>query len=95
MRRTVSGLLAWSVLFGPGVGGWQLLETTSDEGLQTATRSLVSVTAVLLTALASRLPVDERPRIRAQQGRGPRPQPLPVPGAEGDEGAAHPRRARA
>ena len=174
MRRTVSGLLAWFVLFGLGVGGWQLLaprsfyeefpgsgrhwvsvdgpynehllrdvgqgnlalgvvalvalstggvwlaratglaavvaylphqlyhqltlhllETTSDEVLQTVTLSLVSVAAVLLTALAFRLPVDERLPTRLQRGRGPRPQPLPVPGPEGDEDAPRPRSARA
>jgi hypothetical protein len=174
VRRTVSGLLAWFVLFGLGVGGWQLLaprsfyeafpgsgrhwvsvdgpynehllrdvgqgnlalgvvalvalstggvwlaratglaavvaylphqlyhqltlhllETTSDEVLQTVTLSLVSVAAVLLTALAFRLPVDERLPTRLQRGRGPRPQPLPVPGPEGDEDAPRPRSARA
>ena len=35
-----------------------LLETTSDEVLQTLTLSLVSVAAVLLTVLAFRLPAD-------------------------------------
>ena len=94
MRRTVSGLLARFVLPGPRVGGWQL-ETTDDEVRRTATLGLVSVAAVLRTALALRLPVDERPRTRPPQGRGPRPPPLPVPGPAGDEGTAHPRSARA
>jgi hypothetical protein len=168
VRRTVSGLLAWFVVFGLGVGGWQLLaprsfyedfpglgrhwvsvdgpynehllrdvgqgnvalgvvalvalstggvwlaratglaavvaylphqlyhqltlhllETTSDEVLQTATLSLVSVAAVLLTALAFRLPAGERPPRGLHQGRGPRPEPLSVPSRAGDEGAPH------
>ena len=168
MRRTVSGLLAWFVVFGLGVGGWQvlaprsfyedfpgfgrhwvsvdgpynehllrdvgqgntaigvvalvalstggvwlaratglaavvaylphqlyhqltlhLLETTSDEVLQTATLSLVSVAAVLLTALAFRLPAGERPPRGLHQGRGPRPEPLSVPSRAGDKGAPH------
>ena len=162
MRRTVSGLLAWFVLFGLGVGGWQLLaprsfyddfsgfgrtwvsvdgpynehllrdvgqgnlalgvvalvalltggvwlaratglaavvaylphqlyhqltlrllETRSDAVLQTVTLTLVSVAAVLLTVLAFRLPVGERPT------RGPalRPDPVRVPGR--DAGRRH------
>jgi hypothetical protein len=146
VRRAVSGLLGWFVVFGLGVGGWQmlapasfyedfpglgrhwvsvdgpynehllrdvgqgnlaigivalvalltggvwlaratglaavaaylphqlyhqrtlhLLETTSDEVLQTLTLSLVSVAAVLLTVLAFRLPAAERARPRPQQ----------------------------
>jgi hypothetical protein len=47
-----------------------LLETTSDEVLQTATLSLVSVAAVFLTAFAFRLPVGGRPR-PASGGTGP------------------------
>jgi hypothetical protein len=146
VRRAVTGLLGWFVVFGLGVGGWQmlapasfyedfpglgrhwvsvdgpynehllrdvgqgnlaigivalvalltggvwlaratglaavaaylphqlyhqrtlhLLETTSDEVLQTLTLSLVSVAAVLLTVLAFRLPTAERARPRPQQ----------------------------
>ena len=168
MRRTVNGLLAWFVLFGLGVGGWQvlaprsfyedfpgfgrswvsvdgpydehllrdvgqgntalgvvalvalstggvwlarttglaavvaylphqlhhqltlhLLETTSDEVLQTATLSLVSVAAVLLTVFAFRLPAGERLPTGLPQGRGRRPEPLSEPGREGDDGARH------
>ncbi len=149
MRRAVSGLLGWFVLFGLGVGGWQalapasfyedfpgsgrhwvsvdgpynehllrdvgqgnlalgvvalvalltggvwlaratglaalvaflphqlyhqltlhLLETTSDQVLQTVTLSLVSVAAVLLTAFAFRLPAGAPPR-PASRGTGP------------------------
>ena len=88
MRRTVSGLLARFVLPGPRVGGWQLLETT-HEVRPTATLSLVSVAAVLLTALAFRLPAGERPPRGLHQGRGPRPEPLSVPSRAGNEGAPH------
>ena len=73
MRRTVSGLLAWFVVFGLGVGGWQLLAPSSFyedfPGLG--------------------LPAGERPPRGLHQGRGPRPEPLSVPSREGDEGAPH------
>ncbi len=66
-----------------------LLETTSDEVLQTTTLSLVSIAAVLLTVLAFRLPAGERPPTGLPQGRGRRPEPLSVPSRKGDEGARH------